>query len=338
MNQKSLIILFIINLFLPSFFLPFSYALQKKTISSKQTISPEIKSIQISSHYAHVQLKKIRSKKNQLIIHHSIPLEVRTKDSVLLISEKNFPQKKYAKKIIKKKPSITVHAPSQLPITITLFSGEVSVSAFWKTDLSIMIANKGTVRTNHTKGALNIYQREGQIKITSHKGSLNIQSEDSKINLYSCEGNINLQSFKGKISVNKSTGSLFLSTFKSPLILNHFTGSLKFHQEKGGVYLKPMIGSISGYSNEGEIRGAIHPHQVNIETKKGAINLDLPHSKAWVTAQTWEGKIYTPIYFHRIKTGGMDRSKGQLRGSKNKAANVSLKSYSGVIRVHQSTL
>ena len=62
---------------------------------------------------------------------------------------------------------------------------------------------------------------------------------------------------------------------------------------------------------------------------------NFPYSRAWLTAETWEGKIFTPIYFHRVKTGGMDRSKGCLRGSKH-TGKVSLKSRSGSIKVYQS--
>jgi len=154
--------------------------------------------------------------------------------------------------------------------------------------------------------------------------------------LQSCEGRIDLSSFKGRVEVSQSGGNLSVRSFKSPVVLKKFTGQVKFQQEKGGVFFRPMIGSVSGFSKEGEIRGVVYPNEVNIETKTGKIHLDLPRSNAWVTAETWEGRIFTPVYFNRIKTGGMDRSQGRLRGSRKRKGNVFIKSHAGSIRIYQS--
>ena len=154
--------------------------------------------------------------------------------------------------------------------------------------------------------------------------------------LKACSGEMSFTGFKGQLRVDNSRGSLVVRTFQVPMTISKFRGRLHFRQEKGGVYLKGMTGSVDGYSQEGEIRGLIYPKEVNIETKTGKIHLDMPHSRAWVRADTWEGRLWTPSYFNRIRTGGMDRAQGRLRGGK-KTGNVSLKSRSGSIKVYQST-
>ena len=319
-----------------SLFFSCSYSLAKKQalITRRQSLFSDVKNIRVQAHQAHIRLLKIKGKKKEIKVQYQESLDVKEEGSTLVISEKDFPDQEIAWKGLKKRPVMTIWAP-QLPIKIGIFEGTVEVDRFWKTDLALFISGEGSIRIKNTSGHVHIFQRSGNIAINSHLGNLTIQSENSVIHLKSCKGDINVSGFKGRLRVDKSSGSLSVQSFKAPLILNHFTGRLDFRQEKGGVYLKPMIGSVFGYSKEGEVRGVIRANEVNIETKTGRIHLDLPYSRAWVTAETWEGRIFTPIYFNRIKTGGMDRSKGRLRGSKRKG-NVSLKSHSGSIRVYQS--
>ena len=297
-------------------------------------LSPEVQNIRIEAHQAHIRLRKATGKTKQLKIQYKKPLKITQDHFTLRAFEEGFPKKETAWRALKKNPVMTIWAP-KLPIKIAVFGGKVEVSKFWNTDISISMPGKGAISIQGQQGGnTHISQGAGTINITAHQGNLNIQSEDSAIYLQSCAGHITVNSFKGRLTVNKSRGDLFVRSFIAPLVLNHFTGRLNFRQEKGGVYLKPVIGSITGYSNAGEVRGAVSADKVNIETKTGKIHLDLPHSKAWVNAQTWEGRIATPVYFSRIKTGGMDRSKGQLKGKKK--GNVFLKSQSGSIRVYQS--
>lgn len=313
-------------------FCTYTSANKKNFITHKYSISSDIKNIRIQAHYAHIRL--FQSKKKELKVQYFKKLKIKEKDSTLLVSEEGFPRVKKAGRSIGKKSVIKIWIPS-FPVEVAVFGGEIEIDKFWKTNLSVFMSERGSVRIKNTKGNLNIFQKEGSIRIDSHKGNIVVQTESSRVQLRSCNGKIRFSGFKGRLEVNKSKGQLFVRSFKSPLILNTFIGYLDFQQEKAAVYLKPMIGSVSGYSKEGEVRGVIHPNEVSIETKTGRIHLDAPHSRAWVTAETWEGKIVTPVYFNRIKTGGMDRSKGQLRGKKKKG-NVSLKSHSGSIRVYQS--
>ena len=304
-------------------------------ITHKYGFSSEIKNLRIQAHHAHIRLFQSKdNKKKELKVQYSEKLTINEEDSTLLVSEGGFPDTNKANRNVGKKPVMKVWVPS-LPVEIAVFSGKVEINKFWKTDLSVFMSGRGSVRIENTAGNLSVFQKEGNIHINSHKGNIVIQTESSRVQLQSCKGKIKLNNFKGRLEVNKSSGHLSVHSFKSPIVLNTFTGHLEFKQEKAGVYLKPMIGSVSGYSKEGEIRGVIHPNEVDIETKTGRIYLDMPHSQAWVTAETWEGKIRTPVYFNRIKTGGMDRSKGRLRGKKRKGS-VSLKSHSGSIRVYQS--
>ena len=77
-------------------------------------------------------------------------------------------------------------------------------------------------------------------------------------------------------------------------------------------------------------------NEARIETRTGKIWLDMPKSNIWVNAESWEGKIQTPNYFHHIRTGGMDRASGRLKGTIRRKGSVSLKSRSGSIIIHQS--
>ncbi len=317
---------------------PHSYSTVKKgSITRLYTLSPEITHIRIQAHYAHILLKQDKSKKkNQIKVQYNESLNIIEEESTLIVSEKDFPDEKAKWSYNRKRPILTLTAPSNLSLKIAVFAGKVEINKFWKTNLSVFMPGKGFINIKNTAGTLNISQGSGNIKITSHKGDITVQAENSRLHLQSCKGGkINLNSFKGRTEVNKSRGSLFTRSFRSPLILNRWTGKLDFQQEKGGVYLRHITGSISGYSKNGEVRGLIYPHEVNIKTGSGKIHLDMPYSKAWVTAETWEGRLFPPVYFNRIKTGGVDRAKGWLKGSKRKG-NVSLKSRSGSIKVYQS--
>ncbi len=295
-------------------------------------LSPEIKNIRIEARNAHVRLVPLTGPKKTVSLKSEKPMKTGEENSTFLVSEENFPEKGHARP--EGKPNrITIKAPLALPITVVLFRGQVTADRF--AHLSVFISGKGSVKTRNTKGQLHISQSRGSINIHSHRGTLNIQAEKGTAHLKSCKGDMTFSGFKGRLSVDNSRGQLSVRAFKLPLTLNKFTGQLNFRQEKGGVYLKRVTGSVSGYSREGEVRGLIHPNNVDIETEKGRIHLDMPHSGAYVQADTWEGRLGTPVYFNRIRTGGMDRAYGQLRGKK-KAGHVSLKSRSGSIKVYQS--
>ena len=319
------------------FFLLFSSAsMAEKNIIHKYNLSSEIKSIRIQVHHAHVRVLRNKNKKQELRVKYKGNLKMEESNDVFAVSEGSFPNEKNVWKLNNKKRSVMVLWVPKLPIEIALFSGKVEMDKLKQIELSVFMPGRGAIQLKNTDGKINIFQGTGNINIRSHKGDLAIQSEDSRIHLRDCRGKINLSGFKGHVKISKSRGHLIAHSFKSPLIINHFTGRLDFWQEKGGVYLKPMIGSVSGYSGQGEVRGTIHPNVVDLETDKGKIHLDFPYSRAWLTAQTWEGKVAAPRYFNRVKTGGMERVRGRLKGSKNNKGNISLKSHSGSIRVYQS--
>lgn len=312
----------------------YSSAGKQALITRRHTVSSDIKNIRIQAHQVHIRLLKIKGKKKEIKVQYHKTFSIEEEDSTLIVSEKDFPRSEKTREGLKKTPVMTVWVP-RLPVEIAIFEGTMKINRFWKTDLALFVLGQGSISIKNSSGSLHIFQSSGNIRVQSHSGHLMIQSEDSRIRLQSCKGQMNISSFKGRLEVNKSSGSLFIQSFKAPLVLNHFTGRLEFRQEKGGVYLKPLVGSVFGYSKSGEVRGTIRANEVDIETQTGRIHLDFPYSRAWVTAETWEGRIFTPLYFNRIKTGGIDRSKGQLRGSKKKG-NISLKSHSGSIRIYQS--
>lgn len=326
----------IVALNISNLLVPCASAEKKGTITRKYNLPAKITNIRVQAHYAHVRLLKFQSKKKKraLETHYNEFLDMREESETLVISEKDFPNEKITWNFSGKAPIMTIKVPKSLSIEIAVFAGKVEINKFWKTNLSVFMPGRGFINVNNTSGNLNVFQGEGNIKINSHKGDITVQAENSHITLESCTGKkMNLNSFKGQIDISKSKGHLSVRSFRSPLVLNHFTGQLNFQQEKGGIYFKPMIGSVFGYSKEGDVRGLMYPNEVNIETNLGRIYLNMPHSKAWVTAETWEGKLFTPVYFNRIKTGGVDRAKGQMRGGKRKG-NVSLKSRSGSIKIY----
>ena len=316
-----------------------------KTLTAQAKLSADIKSIRVEAYHAHIHLLPLKegkkAKPKELKVEHPAHFKIEEQDSTLVVSEEGFPNQalvELGSKKPQKPPKLTVFVPPfDKPLKVTLFSGKISVQNLKKQDLSLIIAHKGSVRVTNSKGRLNIFQQTGNINIVNYQGKIRAQAENSLISIASCKGEMHLSSFKGQMVISRSSGTLFTHSFKAPLTLNHFTGQLRFQQEKGGVYFKPLTGSVTGYSREGEIRGSIKPHKVKIETQRGKINLNMPGSGAWLTAQTWEGKIFTPPYFRRIKTGGMERAKGRLRASQKKTGSVFLKSHSGSIRVSQAS-
>ena len=325
-----------LKLFVYAIFFILSFSLSSASAKTSPPpaypLSPEIQNIRIEARRAHVRLAPLKGPKKTVSLQYEKPMKTEEKDSTFLISEENFPERNSPHQD-KKQNKITIKAPLALPITVVLFQGQVTANKL--ADLSVFISDEGSVRTRNTKGQLNISQSRGNINIHSHKGAINIQAERGKAHLKSCKGDMAFSGFKGRLTVDNSRGQLFVRAFKLPLILNQFTGQLNFRQEQGGVYLKKVTGSVSGYSKEGEVKGLIYPNNVDIETEKGRIHLDMPHSGAYIQADTWEGRLWTPVYFNRIRTGGMDRAHGQLKGRK-KVGNVSLKSRSGSIKVYQS--
>ena len=307
---------------------------EAKSVIYKYSVSQDIKSIRIQAHQAQIELIPRKDKKQELKVKYSGELDTEEEEDVFTVSVEKFPDEELAWKKTGKRPIIKVWAPAR-NLEVAVFGGKVLVDKFTNINLSVFMAGKGSVQVKRTKGTLKIFQSSGKISVNSHKGDITIQEEDSLVSLSSCKGKMNIRGFKGHLEVSKSSGYLDVKSFKAPLVLRRFAGQLTFQQEKGGVYFKPMIGSVIGFSKEGEIRGTLQPNEVNLKTDTGKIHLDLPYSQAWLTAETWEGKIFTPIYFHRVKTGGMDRSRGRLRGSKH-TGKVSLKSRSGSIRVYQS--
>ena len=327
---------------IPYLCLLFFFSANGKVHNTQHPLTSEIQNIRVQAKRANIHLTPQTD--NKVSIQSEKPIEVTEdkKKGTLLISEKDFSQEKsQALSLSTKQNKITLKAPIQKPITLVLFQGTVRAKSVPKAgsfkNLSIMIARRGLVHTRNTKGTLFVSQSTGDVQIHSHKGKLTIQGERVKARLQACQGEMSFVGFKSQMKVENSRGSLVTRSFKLPLTVSKFQGQVDFRQEKGAVYLKNITGSISGYSKEGEVRGLIYPKKVSIETKIGKIHLNIPQSQAWVQADTREGRLWTPTYFNRIRTGGIDRAQGRLRGKKRKDGHVSLKSQSGSIKVYQST-
>ena len=331
------------------FFWFLGISLEAKTHNIEHPLSPQISHIRIQLKKGNVRL--IPQKSQKVSIQSEKPIEI-TKESIqkankntLVISEEEFFSFSEGQtfNITGQQNKVRIKVPIDKPITLVLFQGVVGVVGVESVakvgsfnNLSIMMAGRGTIRTKNTKGMLLVSQRAGDVHIHSHKGKLVVQGERSHVRLQACSGEISFVGFKGQLRVDNSRGSLFTRAFKLPLTLHKFKGQLNFQQEKGALYLKSMTGSMSGYSKGGEVRGLIYPKQVNIETNTGKIHLNMPHSQAWVQADTWGGRLWVPTYFNRTRTGGMERAQGRLKGKGKRDGRVSLKSQSGSIKVYQS--
>ncbi len=318
------------------FSLPFLAESKKEMKTTRYDLSENIQQLQIQLRSADLTLRKTKKKKSRVLtIQYEGSLDSKEEESLFSVFDRKALSKKTAWLDLKKRPKMSIWIPSNLLVQVSLFKGEIEVKKFWKTALFISLLGKGSVKTNHTSGNLQIFQGSGKIVVNKHEGDVKIQGENSQINIQSCKGKVEVKIFKGQISVQKSAGKFHIRSFKGSVLLKDLKGELSFLLEKKGIVFKPFRGSITGESKEGNVRGVIYPKNVNISTDRGMIFLDFPKSRAWVTAESWEGRIRTPAYFHRTKTGGMDRSKGQLRGSQ-KRGKVSLKSRIGSIKVYQS--
>ncbi len=343
---KNHILFFLI----PMCFFTTGFVSEAKTTPVTRTyeLSSDTHLVQVQVQTANVTIipaKKTTAKNQpdtrQLKIQYITKKDFRTSstDNIFKISEKDFPSfhSEEQTAVDKKQFNLTIWLPPQLSLRILAVSGRVEIKDIKPPNLSISMLSKGSIQIKNTEGHLNIFQESGTVRLSAHKGDLKIHAENSKLKLDNCHGNMEVRSFKGRLSVQKSSGELSIHTFKTPVTLSHFTGQLTSRQEKGGLYLKPMTGSIKAYSAEAEIQGQLYPDKVSIETKKGAISLDLPGSRAWLSMESWEGRIKAPLYFYRVRTGGLHRARGRLRGKGKNKGDVALKSHSGSIRVYQSS-
>ena len=261
-------------------------------------------------------------------------LKQKIKDQAFILSDKNFPSLKAKDKA---REAVEILLPEGLSVHVRLFTGEIKIQNLKNTNIFVAAPGRSVVETANTSGKLQVFQAAGQLSIRRHKGPIHLQGENTRLFMEHCQGPIHISHFKGQARVKNSKGRLNLRAFKAHDVLKNFEGRLTFHIEQGFLKFRPVIGSVEGQAQSAHITGVLHPHEVNIQTNTGRIALDMPHSKAWVTAESWEGKIRTPNYFNRIKTGGMDRSQGRLRGrGRLKTGKVILNSRSGSISVGQS--
>ncbi len=320
-------------------------------------IDPQIRSIRIQAHHAHLEIKTLKKtarkkkathkkdktkKTTQLLVWHNTrqkrwtkPFTYKVEDQMFILSEKKFPSVKNAQQKTQNPDQILIKAPS-LPLQIVLFKGKVKINKFLSKKISLSILNKGSFNISHTKGSLEIFQASGKTFVKSHQGPLTIHGENTSVQIQSCRGKIDLRQFKGSTQIENSTGQLSLHSFKTTSLLKKWTGKLKFYIQKGVLTLQPLTGSLSGFSQAGNIKGTIYPTEVDIETHSGSVVLNVPRSKAWTTIESWEGGIQVPNTFHRSKTGGVNRAKGRLKGSSKKSGKLSIKSRSGFIKIYQS--
>ncbi len=334
------------------FFILFCFSLSAEGKIAQNSVtyplSKSIHSIRIQLHNAQLKVQplkiKLVKKKSQpttdikmLVLNEQktwfSSLKQSTKNNVFILSDKKFPSPHPNNK---KSTAITLSVPP-LPLHILAFNGNITVQGLKPTNLLVSVPGKGDVNISNTQGKVQVFQATGKVHIESHQGLLTVQGENIQLNVQSCKGTIKVHHFKGQTHIENSRGEIFLNTFKAHDTIKHFTGKLQFYINQGFLRLKPFIGSISGKTKAAHITGGVYPKKVNIETQTGRISLDIPYSQAWVTAESWEGKIHTPHYFNRIKTGGVDRSQGRLKSTLAKyKGHVSLKSHSGSISVYQS--
>lgn len=259
------------------------------------------------------------------------------KEGVWVFSEKHFPSPKKIQNVKKNNPLPRgeLRLPGGQKIKILLFSGRVHIQGLSFQKLELSVRNQAHTQIKNTKGDMHLFQGSGEVDVTSHNGSFQFQGQEARLRLKALKGKVRIKTLKGNIQVSQSSGSFEVHSFEAPLVFRKLKGSLSFLAEKGGVYLRGWTGSVTGYSRTGEIRGQVYPGEVSMETHSAPMHLDFPHSRAHVQAESWEGRLQVPKYFYRTKAGGIDRSRGRLRGKKF-SGSVTLKSHSGSITVYQS--
>ena len=339
---KNRILFFLI----PMCFFTVGFYSEAKTTSVTRTyeLSSDTQWVQVQVQTASVTIvpaKKLStsSKEKTIKIQYEGNFKVSSTGEHFTISEREFfaRDEREQTESDKNQAKLNIWLPDQISLRILTLSDRVEVKNVKFPHLFVSMPSNGLIQLKNTNGDLNIFQESGTVRLSVHKGNAKIQTENSKLSMDNCHGNMEVRSFKGQLSIQKSSGKLYVNTFKTPVTLSHFTGQLISRQEKGGLYLKPMTGSIEATSAEAEIRGQLYPDKVSIETKKGAISLDMPGSRAWLSMESWEGRIKAPPYFYRVRTGGLNRARGRLRGKGKNKGDVALKSHSGSIRVYQSS-
>ena len=261
------------------------------------------------------------------------------KEGVLMFGEKNFPSSKKPRSVKKGNtlPRVQLRLPGGQRIKILLFSGRIVMHRLSFQKLELSVRDKSHTQIKNTKGDMRVFQSSGEVSVTSHRGAFQFQSQDARLKAQSLKGGGRIKTLKGHIQISQSSGSFEVHSFQAPLVFRKLKGTLSFSAEKGGVYLRGWTGSVTGYSRQGEIRGQLDPTggEVRMETHSAPMHLDFPHSRAHVQAESWEGRLRVPRYFYRTKAGGIDRSRGRLKGTKS-SGSVTLKSHSGSITVYQS--
>ena len=194
-------------------------------------------------------------------------------------------------------------------------------------------AKKAQVWIEQSQGVFRVSLEEGALGLKNNSGSIEARLYSAEASLSEFQGSVFIYSHLGRVTLKESEGKFKILSYASPVYLEKLKGSLDFKVEKSDIRLKLFEGDVEGYSNQGAVTGSLTPRQGKIETGSGLIRLYFQASRARVSAQSWEGRVYAPRNFYKDRAGGVYKAKGSIKDRGQAGGQVSLKSQSGKIYI-----
>ena len=233
---------------------------------------------------------------------------------------------------IKKKSHLKIGVPAEKIHVVLQTAGKISVQGLKKADLSISI-QKGSVEVQKSSGRFTVSVDQGRVDFQESGGRLLARLYSAPLSVSKFNGKMDILSYSSPVSIQNSKGEIKAQGYSSPLNVQQVKGSLNFRSQKSDISLKNFEGDLKGYSQMGAVSGSITPKNVQVETDSGKIRLYFQGSRARVSAQSWEAKVYAPKNFYTDRAGGVYKARGTIQDRGKAEGRVSLKSRSGKIYI-----
>jgi len=156
-----------------------------------------------------------------------------------------------------------------------------------------IILDEGTLRAEDVTGRLEIEARDGRIYVSGLEGALQASTRNGTIQVESVQGAVDLEVQQGSIEVEGVRGRLRAKTNAGRIELEDIEGDVEVATSRGRIDIEELDGQLLARSGRGRIEVEfIGAPAGNIETERGAIEIEVPHSEGFeLEARSGRGAV-----------------------------------------------